>query len=41
VPPLLGSGIYGFDTYEIGKIYGNPIDPANNFSNLPNDLAAV
>ena len=40
VPPLLGSGIYGFGTYEIGKIYGKPINPANNFPKLPNDLVA-
>jgi NTE family protein len=26
--------------YEIGQIYGKPINPANGFPNLPNDIAA-
>jgi NTE family protein len=40
IPPLLGSGIYSFGTYEIGKVYGKPVNPANSFPNLPNDFAA-
>jgi NTE family protein len=40
LPPLLGSGIYALGMYEIGQIYGQPINPANSFPNLPNDFAA-
>jgi NTE family protein len=40
MPPLLGSGIYAMGTYEIGQLYGKPINPMNTYPSLPNDFAA-